>query len=305
MYRVKIGGQNNNAAGIDPQDWDRLTGGKKLLEGRMFDPDHKCTDWLYATLVTGGGDKEAAPIVLTDKDLEVRGGMELVVDERLAKSKHFHVGDRVEMENHSWTIVGIAPEGVMSRVFLPRRTAQRFFGGMSLTRSTMQFVKLKPGVDKNAAVAALRNDYADLMPKSQFRAALDETWSVMTTYISIVNAIALVIAFLFIMITLYMMVLQRTRDIAILKSCGASSRFILRQMLVESMLLTLAGTVCGVAMSFPAAWLIAALTLYTVQLSWHWILIALVAAGAGAFLSSLYPAWRATRVDMVEALTFE
>jgi putative ABC transport system permease protein len=121
-----------------------------------------------------------------------------------------------------------------------------------------------------------------------------------------VNVIALLIAFLFIMITLYTMVLQRTREIAILKSSGASNAFILRQVLAESMILTGAGLVVGVALSFVAAWVIQALKpLLTVTITWEWLLIALAAALGGAVISGLYPAWRATRVDMVEALTLE
>jgi putative ABC transport system permease protein len=121
-----------------------------------------------------------------------------------------------------------------------------------------------------------------------------------------VNAIALVIAFLFIMVTLYTMVLQRTREIAILKSCGASDAFLVRQVLAESLLLTGAGLAAGVALSFLAAWAIQTLRpLLTVTITWRWIAIAAVAAAAGAVAAGAYPAWRATRVDVGEALTLE
>ena len=108
------------------------------------------------------------------------------------------------------------------------------------------------------------------------------------------------------MITLYTMVLQRTRDIAILKSSGASNAFILRQVLAESMLLTAAGVVAGIILSFLAAWgITSAKPLLTVTITWQWIVIATAAAIIGAGLSAVYPAWRATRVDMVTALTLE
>jgi ABC-type lipoprotein release transport system permease subunit len=99
------------------------------------------------------------------------------------------------------------------------------------------------------------------------------------------------------------MVLQRNRDIAILKSSGASWLYITRQVMVEAALLTLAGTVLGVALAFAAGWLIQTLKpLYTVEITPKWVLIAFCAAAVGATLSSIYPAWRAARVDMAEVL---
>jgi len=125
-------------------------------------------------------------------------------------------------------------------------------------------------------------------------------------YVDAVNALALLIAFLFIMVTLYTMVLQRTREIAILKASGASNAFIIRQVLAESLLLTAAGLMVGVVLSLLAAWGIeTARPLLTVQISATWIGWALLAALAGACVSAIYPAWRATRVDMLSALTYE
>ena len=66
------------------------------------------------------------------------------------------------------------------------------------------------------------------------------------------------------------------------------------------------GAAFGILLSFPASWLITVFKpLYTVQISLQWVAIAVAAALAGSLLSALYPAWRTTRVDMVEALAFE
>jgi putative ABC transport system permease protein len=121
-----------------------------------------------------------------------------------------------------------------------------------------------------------------------------------------VNILALAIGFLFIMVTLYTMVLQRTREIAILKASGASNAFIVRQVLIESLLLTGMGFVVGVGLSLLAAVGIERFAPYlTVQITPEWVLWALAAALAGALVSAVYPAYRASRVDMLSALTYE
>ena len=135
---------------------------------------------------------------------------------------------------------------------------------------------------------------------------LEDEFGIMFVYVDVVNVVALVIAFLFIMITLYTTVLQRTRDIAILKSTGASKTFLIRQVLVESFLLTMGGCGIGIALSFAAGWAIEkSFPLLTVQISWDWIMTAILAAMVGAILSGSYPAWRATQVDMIEAMSWE
>ncbi len=307
-WPIRLAGQDHTAVGVDSAQWEFLSGGRKLQAGRLCDPQGRFARWLDEKLLTTGG-KSDQVLELTERDLSdpEHDGLELVIDARLAKAGGYGLGQTVEVANHRWTIVGIAPTGVMARVFLPRRTAQYLFGNGDVTKSSLMFVKLAEGVDIGPAARALAATTGqDVVPLSRYRGMLIEKFGIMFVYVDAVNAIALIIAFLFIMVTLYTMVLQRTREIAILKSCGASDLFLLRQVLAESLLLTGAGTAAGVAMSFLAAWLIqAARPLLTVTITPHWIAIAAGAALAGATVAALYPAWWATRVDVAEALTLE
>ena len=76
--------------------------------------------------------------------------------------------------------------------------------------------------------------------------------------------------------------------------------------MAESLLLTAIGTVMGIGMSLGAGWAIQKFKpLLTVEISFKWIGIAILAAMTGAMISAIYPAWSATRVDMVEALSYE
>lgn len=307
-WPMKIAGQDHVAAGVAPEQWDLLSGGRPLAEGRLFDPDNRFARWIEQKLLQPARAGETVAD-LTEADLKApeHNGLELVIDTRLAKAAGLRVGDTLRAANHDWTIVGLAPAGVMTRIFLPLRTAQYLFGDGDVTKCTMIFVKLRPGVDIGPAAQVLREAIRqDIIPPQAYRATLEENFRIMLNYVDMVNVIALAISFLFVMNTLYTMVLERKREIAILRSCGASGWFLLRQVLGESMILTGAGAAMGVAMSFGVSALIGHFKpLLTPQISPHWMLVAVGAAVLGAFCSALYPAWRATRIDMAEVLVNE
>ena len=303
IWPMKLGGQDQQATGVSPEMWETLTGGRKLSEGRKFDPGNKFAKWLEKELLTPDESDPDGPAKELDLSKAPPGGFELVIDERLADAGNYHVGQKVVTANHEWTIVGIVPAGVFTRVFMPRRTAQYIFGD-SILQCTFMFIKLKDGCDIGPATAAIKKTTGqDVIPLTAYRGMLKAKFDILFGIVHVINAIALSITFLFIMITLHTMVLQRNRDIAILKSSGASNWCITRQVMIESGILTLAGTILGIALAFAAGWLIHTLMpLYTVEITLKWVLIAFAAATAGAMVSSLYPAWRATRVDMAEVL---
>ena len=307
-WQMKLAGQDQMATGVEPDQWDALSGGRTIGQGRLFDPRGDYGRWIRAKLLTGGtGDGEVIEITEQDLSDPAHNGLELVIDTRLAEAGGYQLGQTVFVANHHWRIVGIVPAGAMSRVFLPRATAQYLFGNGDMTRSTLMFVKLAEGVDPGPAVGAVAKlTGQDVVAVTRYRGMLMEKFGIMFVYVDAVNAVAMIIAFLFIMITLYTMVLQRTREIAILKCAGASNLFLARQIAAESLILSGAGTVAGVGMSFLAARAIQAFRpLLTVTITWEWIAVAVAVALVGAMASAVYPAWKAGRVDVAEALAFE
>lgn len=311
LWQVKLGGQNQTACCVSRDDLPMFLGMRKFTGGRAFNPK---TDWktfvqnLHEAKTAGlsAEQKQNFALEITKADLAAGGWLELIIDSRLARAGNYSVGDMVSAAGYEWKIVGIVPAGAMTRVFLPHKTGQYLFGLGDMGKSTLLFVKLKSGVKPAAGIRAIRSFTLDAVELSQYRNMLVSKWGIMFTYVDAVNTVALIIAFLFVMTTLYTMVLQRTREIAILKSCGAANGFILRQVLGESWLLTGFGTAIGITMSFLAGWAIDNYRpLLTVKISLQWIIVAIIAAAVGSFISALYPAWRATKVDMVEALTYE
>ena len=126
-------------------------------------------------------------------------------------------------------------------------------------------------------------------------------------FIDTVIGIGVVIGFLVVSMSMYMAVLQRTREIGILKSLGASKGFIMRMILTEAFVLGIGGTLVGILFSFGTRALMntfmhASLPAVIVPLWWP---IAGGIAVIGALLGALYPGMLAVRQDPIEALAYE
>jgi len=143
---------------------------------------------------------------------------------------------------------------------------------------------------------------------------MDEWYSLMTpdhipalnTAMRVVIGIAVIIGFLVIFQSMYTSVLERTREIGILKSMGASMLTIVSMVLRETALLAIAGVVVGVVVSLAVKSLLAHVipTLY-LDMSTAWIIKGALIAFFGSVLGALYPAWMAARKDPIDALAYE
>jgi putative ABC transport system permease protein len=104
-----------------------------------------------------------------------------------------------------------------------------------------------------------------------------------------------------------MAVLQRTREIGILKSLGASKVFVMGIILAEALALGLGGTIVGIGLSFASRAVMNTLmgaSLPQAIVPLWWPRAGLIAVG-GALLGSLYPGMLAVRQDPIEALAYE
>jgi putative ABC transport system permease protein len=122
----------------------------------------------------------------------------------------------------------------------------------------------------------------------------------------VVIGIAVVIGFLVIFQSMYTSVLERTREIGILKSMGASKLTIVTVVLRETAVLAIVGVLAGVAISFAVKAFLAHRfpTLY-LDMSQDWIVKGAAIAFVGSVCGALYPAWMASRKDPIDALAYE
>ena len=238
-----------------------------------------------------------------------QGPYDMIVDDLFADQHHAKVGDHFDVLNQSFRVCGIVEHGKGARRYLPITTLQDLLG--SEGKASMFYVKTDTPENAQAVVEAVKH----VPGMDQYVArSLAEYASLMTvanipflgTFIDIVIGISLIIGFIVIFQSMYTAVMERTREIGILKSLGASKLYVVNVVLRESLLLGIGGVLLGLVFT----WLGSAAINYKFPLHrfvWdnHWVLRAAVIAIVGALLGGLYPAYRAAQRDPIEALAYE
>lgn len=120
-----------------------------------------------------------------------------------------------------------------------------------------------------------------------------------------VTSISLVVGGIVIMNIMLVSVTERTKEIGLRKSIGARRGDILKQFLAESTMLSLFGGAIGISIAYALAKLVAVLTPVPTVLPWLAVTVALLVSGSVGLISGVYPAWRAARLDPIEALRSE
>jgi putative ABC transport system permease protein len=119
-------------------------------------------------------------------------------------------------------------------------------------------------------------------------------------------ALAVAIGFLVIFLSMYTTVVERTRDIGILKALGASKAYIVKALLGETLVICAVGIVVGIGLSYASrAILLSSFPMLSIDITVSWILRAAAIALGGGLVGATYPAWIASRKDPVEALAYD
>lgn len=238
-----------------------------------------------------------------------QGPSDVIVDDYFAGMNHKKTGDTIELLNHSFRICGIVPHGKGGRKFLPLATMQDLVG--SEGRASVFYLKL----DDPANASLVTKSISEIpgMEKYSVR-SMQEYLSMMTpdnlpgfnVAIEIVIGIAVVVGFLVIFQSMYTAVMERTREIGILKSLGASRLYIVNVVLRETVLLAAVGIVAGILLSLVTRRVIM-FERPVQRLFWSnlWVLRATMIAILGALAGAMYPAVKAAQKDPIDALAYE
>jgi putative ABC transport system permease protein len=234
---------------------------------------------------------------------------DVIIDDVLARADGGHkVGDALNIFGHSFRICGIVEHGKGGRKLLPLET----MGALTDPgKASIFYIKTDDPANEQAVIQEI---HATRGLEDYPVQTMDEWLSMMTPdklpgfniALNVVTFIAVLVGFLVIFQSMYTAVLERTREIGILKSMGASKGTIVGVVLRETGVLAVAGVLLGILGTYGVRSLLGQVfptQHFEITLDW-------IARGAGiAFLGSifgaLYPAWIAARKDPIEALAYE
>jgi putative ABC transport system permease protein len=264
--------QLQTVTGVDLDQLSRMSGGLKFLQGGPF-----------------------------------QGAYDVIVDDVFARQRKLSTGDTVRFFNRDFRVSGITESGKLSRIFVPLTTMQEVMGWQG--KLSQIYVKLD---DPTQAVQFVQK-FKEMLPRHPVY-TMEEFISLFTAqtrgradvFISVIVGIAMVVGFIVVLMSMYTAVLDRTRDIGILKALGAKPGYIVDIFLRETFVLTGAGVVLGIGLAFLAqSWLVERFPLAPVVIEQRHVVWAVVISIASSLLGSLYPSWKAARQDAIDALAYE
>jgi putative ABC transport system permease protein len=176
------------------------------------------------------------------------------------------------------------------------------------------FARLVDGVDPEAARPALEavtDDYptGELLDIEEYKDATAEQFTPILGLVTVLMLLTIIIAVLGIMNTLALSVLERTRELGLIRAVGATRGQIRTMIRWESVVITVLGSTIGLGLGLFFAWSIGealeedGFTIY--QVPYVGVAAVVVTSALFGMLAALYPAWRAGRLDVLDAIATE
>lgn len=261
-------------SGVDFANFDRLSGGFHFLEGGLpKNPD------------------------------------DLVVDEYYSRQHNLHVGGTEKILNHDWHVCGVIRGGTLGRLIVQISRLQELTGNSGKVSEIL--VKLDNPALTDQEVAhfndLLKGNLTAISAEAFISQFSISSIPQLQAFIDVIIVLTVLVGFLVVFLSMYTSVVERTREIGILKALGAQPLTIVNILLREAAVLALVGSLIGIALSFGSKGLImllvpASLQVITAPDWWFYsVLIALFAA----FIGAAYPGLKAARQDAIEALAYE
>lgn len=232
---------------------------------------------------------------------------DILVDDWYAAAKHLKVGDNLRLFENDFFVRGIVEHGKGARLFVPIQRLQELSAAHD--KASIFYIRCDNPENTEAVVDEIRK----IFPRHQLR-PLRDYLSMMTssrlpglnTFVNSMIALGVAVGFLVIFLSMYTTILERTREIGILKSLGASNATIIGLVLRESVILCAAGIVLGIGFSYGGRVLLKEMfPTLTILITFDWLTKAAVLALLGGVLGAVYPAWLAARQDTIVALAYE
>lgn len=236
---------------------------------------------------------------------------QIMLGRMMADTMNKSVGDTVELGGTRFRVVGIYTSGSSWEELggvISLRDGQNFIGkprkvtilGVNLhDPESAEMIRDDINEEYPEVHASLSGEFVDQMPDMENADAA----------LGAISVFAVAVGGIGVLNTMLMTVLERTREIGVFRSLGWRKRRIMRLILEEGMLLGLVGGILGVITAFILAYLMGQIPMMSGALEVIWFPATFIRAFMVSLLlgllGGLYPAWRATRLQPVEALRYE
>ena len=227
---------------------------------------------------------------------------EVIVDEFKARQSNLSIGGEIQVFGKQLKVVGIyAPESgarikMALQNFLAAENKCTFIMVKVSDPDKQEEVQKRINSELPGNVVVLTRDIATGFGRSI--PGIDG-------FVNAVLTLSVIVSSLVILLAMYTTITERTREIGVLKSLGASKSYIIGVIEKEAIVISMIGVAIGLLIALVAGWAIEHGTTLQLEFHWTWILTAiLIGIGAGA-IGALYPAVRAANQDPVKALAYE
>jgi putative ABC transport system permease protein len=232
---------------------------------------------------------------------------ELLMDTILARSAEMKVGDVLHMLNREFRLAGIVRSGAGGRLYARIQDIQEAIAAPG--KASFFLIKADHSNLAELLTMALRDRFKGhkITPVSQVSRLMQQNMVGLQEFKRALTAMAVAVSFLVVLLAMYTTIIERTREIGILRAIGATQGKVVQFVVTESFLICLSGVVVGILLALATRFYLMPhfFPSLIVRLTREWTVIAASLGLVGGLLGSLYPALRAARMDPIQALNFE
>ena len=230
------------------------------------------------------------------------------------------IGKTLKVGSMPLTIVGVEEmrgpflgQSIDNHVYIPITTFGKLFGrdrDIQLHGSAGSRDALNSAIEEARVVMRNRHklkgkddDDFGIINTDALNGQIDRFTGAIALVVTPVTLISLVVGGIVVMNIMLVSVTERTFEIGLRKAVGALKKQILLQFLIESSLLTAVGGVLGLIVASIISWIVRASTPIPMTITAGYIALALIFSGGIGMIAGIYPAWKASRLDPIVAMT--